>query len=96
MRAYHLILLLILLLGLGVAATFPTSRSPQIVVNMPAGAKPLAQLTQPGDKVVGPDRAILYWTVYKNAADHGWSPNTCAEAADHAVKTVYGPLPSHP
>ena len=39
-----------------------SSTGPTVVVNMPADAKPLATLTEPGEKVVGGDRAVLWWT----------------------------------
>ncbi len=67
--------------------------SPTIVVNMPADAKSLSELTKPGDKVIGSDRATLWWTVY-HASISGNSSlmrDNAARYADQAVLTVYGP-----
>jgi len=68
------------------------STSPQIVVHMPADAKPLSQLTE-HPKVIGPDRAILWWTVYERSL-HETTTDRAALRADQAVMTVYGPLPT--
>jgi hypothetical protein len=65
-------------------------RHPLVVVNMPADAKPLAQL--PADKVLAGDRAVLWWTVFKCTLDKnpGWI-GLSVHAADRAVEEVYGP-----
>ncbi len=91
------LLLLIVALGFVALAALPSTRAPQIVVNMPAGAKPLATLTQPGDKVVGSDRAVLWITVYRESMSHT-SCQYAAEYANAAVDKVYGPTlaPSYP
>lgn len=92
MRNVIIPVILGLLVICGLAAVLRPSKEPQIVVNMPADAKPLATLTQPGDKVIGPDRAVFYWTIYQKTSSGGWGPSTCADIADRAVNTVYGPL----
>lgn len=60
----------------------------KIVINMPADARPLEQLTQPGDKIVGPDRAVLWWTVYSKTLSMSGS-YLAVNAADAAVDKVY-------
>lgn len=71
----------------------PTAE-PRIVIQMPADAVPLATLAQPGDKVVGSDRAVLFWTVFQRCVD---DPNVyiddAVKAAIQAVETVYGSIP---
>ncbi len=91
---YSLLGLLALLIVCAMAV-LPSTRTPQIVVNMPADAKPLATLAQPGSKVVGPDRAVLWFTVFESARRQTLA-SQAAQLADQAVNTVYGPLPSHP
>lgn len=85
-------LLLILALAILIAALFGAPR-PTVIVNMPADARPLSSLTQPGDKVIGPERAVLWWSVYSKAIE---SPSSltreqAANYADRAVAAVYGP-----
>ncbi len=64
---------------------------PQIVVQMPQGAEPLARLTEDGGKVIPTERALLWWTVFKHSFDHpDTSMDQCIEAADRAVERVYG------
>lgn len=65
---------------------------PKIIVNMPADAKPIGQLTQPGDKVIGSDRAVLWWTVYSAALANNEYASDAADLADQAVNTCYGEL----
>ena len=71
------------------------SNEPHIIINLPKDAKPLATLTQPGDKVVGSDRAVLWYTVWKASLDKGWN-QSAIDAANAAIDKVYGPLPTHP
>lgn len=84
-----------ILLGFGLlfAACFivPLVRwhAPQVVVNMPADAKPLSVLDD-HPKVVGGDRATLWYTVYHETYLTS-SARAAADAADRAVLTVYGP-----
>ncbi len=66
-------------------------RAPQVIVNMPADAKPLSQLTQPGAQVIGSDRAVLWYTVFVASCDHGSSPERAIWNADAAVQSAYGP-----
>ncbi len=80
--------LFLLIMG---AALLHGDKGPQVTVIMPKDAKPLSTLTEPGSKVVGSDRATLWWTVYKAGLDKGWN-QSAIDAADHAVKAAYGPL----
>lgn len=88
----------VLVLGLAciVGAVSSRSKAPQIVVNMPADAKPLSVL-ESNDKVIGPDRAVLWWTIYESTRKTrpDW-PVTAANIADQAVLSVYGPPPKSP
>lgn len=81
--------LLIVLMMLLVANS---NRQPRIIVNMPADAKPLSRLTEPGDKVIGSDRAVLWWTVYKASLDNHADCYISKDVADQAVKNVYGEI----
>lgn len=71
-----------------------SSKQPQIVVQMPADAAPLEQITtaaaSPEAKVITQDRAVLWITVYKATLDKGFSAGYCADQADRAVKAAYG------
>lgn len=81
------VVILIALMILVFAAISP--KRPTVIVNMPADAKPLSVLETHG-QVVGPDRAVLWFTVYdKTYACSG--SEAAVRAADHAVMMVYGP-----
>jgi len=91
------------ILGLGkpgpgpVVSPLDEKPAPTIIVNMPQDARPLEQLTNPDGgepTIIGSDRAVLWWTVYKHAFDHedyNVSVEACFTAANQAVMTVYGP-----
>jgi hypothetical protein len=66
---------------------------PQVIVNMPADAKALAQLPPPsGDaKVLSNERAILFWTVYSAAIEH--HREYPVSDATQAVEAAYGSKP---
>ncbi len=93
-RGSQVLVIIALVVGFCAIVALPTGR-PQIIVNMPADAKPLATLAQPGDKVVGPDRAVLWFTVFESARKQTLA-TSAAQLADQAVNTVYGSLPARP
>jgi hypothetical protein len=73
--------------------------TPTIVVNMPADAKPLEQLTSHPevDVTISSPRAVLWWTVFNHAVINGdtdtfWI-DAAVDAANAAVDKAYGPLP---
>jgi len=74
-----------------------TESTPTIIVNMPQDARPLEQLTNPDGgepTIIGSDRAVLWWTVYKHTLDdevYNISMDGCLRAANEAVLAVYGP-----
>ena len=89
--------LLVFFLGLIVLPVKPPS---QVVVNMPADAKPLAALTpvvSPNAKVIAEERAVLYWTIYHASLERSgnatWATEAATAAAKEAVDKVYGPSP---
>lgn len=94
-RPITLWLILCVIIGiliLGFAAIGP--KRPTIIVNMPADAKPLSVLETHG-QVVGPDRAVLWYSAFISACDRGSYPSIAANIADQAVQSVYGPAPTH-
>jgi hypothetical protein len=75
----------------------------QVVVNMPADAKPLEQLASVEvDATISAPRAVLWWTVYRATLDHYLAngtdagPRSAVERANSAVEAAYGPIPSVP
>lgn len=63
---------------------------PNIVVNIPEGAEGLKQLTAPPEKIVGPDRAVIWWTVFDRLLDdENLTIDDILDAADRAVDKVY-------
>jgi len=71
----------------------PTVNQPSVVVNMPADAVPLAQLTKPteisADDTISGKKAVLWWTVYKFTLDEYGFPSDAIDAADAAVQAAY-------
>ncbi len=74
------------------AVMFRGLHGPQITVVMPKDAQPLAQLDNHPTITISSDRAVLYWTVFKNMSDRGYD-STATMAAQDAVDKVYGPIP---
>jgi hypothetical protein len=73
------------------ASLITPNRKPTVVVNMPADAKPLATLTAlPDTKVITSERAVLWWTVYKETLERTELCDTSVRAADQALVAVYG------
>lgn len=71
-----------------------TIPAPQIIVNMPADARPLAQLApvEVNAEISG-QRAVLWWTVYAKTVETDYEGSAEAiTAADAAVLAAYGPL----
>lgn len=62
-------------------------KDPSVIVQMPKDAQPLATL-ESDIKVIGEDKAVLWWTVFKHMSDKGYS-TTAIEAANDAVDKVY-------
>lgn len=70
-------------------AGIASNKKQSVVVNMPADAQPLSQL-ETDTKIIGPEKAVLWWTVYRATLDKGWSSDSSAHSADRAIETVYG------
>lgn len=79
---------------LAVLLLLPSAKPTQIVVNMPADAKPLASLApvvSSEAKVITQERAVLYWTIFKASLDAGADTEHATYRAEAAVDKVYGP-----
>lgn len=77
-------------------AVWVKSHNPQVIVNMPANAQPLATLdkTVVADaKVIDNERAVLWWTVYKYSVDKGVDAGWARNYAGDAVLQAYGKAP---
>lgn len=68
-------------------------QSPQVIVNMPADAKPLAELEKNPSISISEERAVLWWTVYKYTLEKTGFSSTSYIAANQAVEKAYGPTP---
>lgn len=79
--------------GLAVIGILSFPRSPQVIVNMPADAKPLAELEKSPSISVSEERAVLWWTVYKYTFEKTGFSSTAYIAANQAVDKIYGPPP---
>lgn len=86
--------IVILIMFAAFLAVYLFTPSTKVIVNMPADAKPLATLVQPGDKVIGNDRAVLWWTVFKTTLEMRHDSSLAYYAANEAVDKVYGPIPA--
>lgn len=86
----------VVLIGICIMSAASGLHRPSVIVNMPADAKPLSQLTQPTDKVIGSERAVLWWTIYQATLTGPYgSPSAAADSADRAVRSAYGAAPTH-
>ncbi len=80
------------ILGVIVFALLSGSGKPQIVVNMPADAQPLATLSTDA-KVIGSDRAVLWYTIFDASIKAGATTAGAVDRANAAVDKVYGSTP---